>query len=177
MIFSCVIWSCSMFNFYLITFYLKYFPGSIFKNSIWFAVSDFLSYLASGSILKRTNLQRTLFCSYILSGAGSITYLLFYWDARLVPIFILLSRVGNSMAFNTVYVSNNRLFPTKFMASTYGIVNLVSHLYAIGAPLMAEISDPYPFSAFLFHSCIGAVCSFFLKEINKEAKAETIIMH
>ncbi|CDW90772.1 solute carrier family member 5 [Stylonychia lemnae] len=178
LIFSCIIWSCSMFNFYLITFYLKYFPGSIFSNSKWFAVSDFISFLISGNILKRTNPQKTLFCSYLFSGLGSLTYLLFYWDVRLVPLFILMSRIGNSMAFNTVYVSNNRLFPTKFMTSTYGIVNFVSHLYAIGAPLMAEISDPYPFTAFLLHSCIGAICSFFLKEINKEQKQpEAVMIH
>ena len=128
-----------MFNFYLITFYLKYFPGSIFKNSIWFAVSDFLSYFISGNILKRTSTQRTLLISYVLSGTGSLIYLMFYWDVRLVPVFIIMCRVGNSMAFNTVYVSNNRLFPTKYLASTYGIVNFISHLYAVGAPLTAEI--------------------------------------
>lgn len=166
-----------MFNFYLLTFYLKYFPGSIFKNSIWFAVSDFLSYLISGNILKYSSTQRTLFISFVISGTGSLIYLFLYWDVRLVPVFILLSRIGNSMAFNTVYVSNNRLFPTKYLASTYGIVNFISHLYAIGAPLTAEIADPYPFMAFFFHSCLGAFCSFFLKEINKDAKPETLLKH
>lgn len=50
--------------------------------------------------------------SYLLSASGSLIYLVFFWEVRLVPVFIILSRVGNSMAFNTVYVSNNRLFPT-----------------------------------------------------------------
>lgn len=162
-----------MFNYYLVAFYLKYFPGSIFKNSLWFALSDFLSYLISGSILKRTNTQRTLFISYVISGSGSAIYLFFFWDLRLVPLFILLSRIGNSMAFNAVYVSNNRLFPTKYLTSSFGIVNFISHLYAIGAPMVAEIPDPYPFTTFFIHSCVGAVCSFFLKEINKEADKDT----
>lgn len=139
LIVSSIIWSCSMFNYYLIAFYLKYFPGSIFKNSLWFAVADFLSYCISGNILKRTNTQKTLFISYVISGTGSIIYLFFFWDIRLVPLFIILSRVGNSMAFNTVYVSNNRMFPTKYLASSFGIVNFISHLYAIAAPLTAEI--------------------------------------
>lgn len=155
-----------MFNFYLITFYLKYFPGSIFKNSIWFALSDFASFLISGSVLKRSdNPNRTLLISFSVSAFGSIIYLLFYWEHSLVPLFIILSRMGNSMAFNTVYVSNNRLFPTKYLASTYGIINFVSHLIAVGAPLLAEVADPYPFTIFLFNASIGILSSFFLQDI------------
>lgn len=66
------------------------------------------------------------------------------------------------MAFNTVYVSNNRFFPTKYLASTYGLVNFVSHLIAVGAPLLAEVSDPYPFTIYLLSSVIGLVSSYFL---------------
>ena len=66
------------------------------------------------------------------------------------------------MAFNTVYVSNNRFFPTKYLASTYGIVNFVSHLFAVGAPLLAEVDDPYPFIIFLGNSIAGGVASIFL---------------
>lgn len=180
LIFSIFIWSCSMFNFYLITFYLRYFPGSIFKNSIWFAASDFLSYFISGKILNKSNVKRTLFISYLTSGIGALLYLFLFWDIRLVPIFIILSRSGNSMAFNTLFIANNRLFPTKFVSSTYGIVNMISHFYAIGAPLLAEVSDPYPFTIFFMNCCIGAFCSFFLKEINKELKhsnSSLIISH
>ncbi len=155
-----------MFNFYLITFYLKYFPGSIFKNSIWFALSDFLSYFFSGNVLKYTNTNRTLLISYAVSAAGALSYLLFYWNVSLVPLFIILSRLGNGMAYNTQYASNNRLFPTQFLASTFGIVNLVSHLYAIAAPMIAEMGDPYPFLAFFANAVMGIVCSFLLVELN-----------
>jgi len=168
LIFACIVWSCAMFNFYLITFYLKYFPGSIFKNSIWFALSDFTSFVISGTILKKSgDPNKTLLYSFALSIAGSLAYLTFYWQVSLVPIFIILSRMGNSMAFNTVYVSNNRFFPTKYLASTYGLVNFVSHLIAVGAPLLAEVSDPYPFTIYLLSSIIGLVSSYFLQDIQK----------
>jgi hypothetical protein len=152
-----------MFNFYLIVFYLKYFPGSIYENSIWFALSDFFSFLISGTVLKKTGSpNRTLVLSFGLSALGALIYLFFFWDLRLVPIFILASRMGNSMAFNTVYVSNNRFFPTRYLASTYGIVNFVSHLVAVFAPLLAEVSNPYPFVVFLGNSVAGIVASLFL---------------
>jgi hypothetical protein len=163
LIFACIVWSSAMFNFYLITFYLKYFPGSIFKNSIWFALSDFASFVISGTILKKSgDPNKTLLYSFALSIIGSLAYLTFYWYVSLVPMFIILSRMGNSMAFNTVYVSNNRFFPTKYLASTYGLVNFVSHLIAVGAPLLAEVSDPYPFTIYLLSSVIGLVSSYFL---------------
>lgn len=168
LLFACVLWSCAMFNFYLITFYLKYFPGSIFINSIWFALSDFFSFVISGTYLKKSdNTNRTLLLSFGVSALGALLYLLFYQEVSLIPVFIICSRMGNSMAFNTVYVSNNRFFPTKYLASTYGIVNLVSHLIAVVAPLLAEVADPYPFAMFFINSAIGVVCSFFLQDIRK----------
>lgn len=172
MIFACITWSCSMFNFYLITFYLKYFPGSIFKNSIYFAIADFTSFVVSGTILKKTNANKTLFISFVVAGIGALTYLFFYWNLALVPLFILCSRIGNSMAFNTLYISNNRLFPTRFLASTFGLVNFVSHLIAVGAPMVAEVPDPYPFGIFLTNAGIGAISSFFLKEMNTETRSK-----
>lgn len=168
LIFSCVIWSVAMFNFYLITFYLKYFPGSIFKNSIWFAISDFISFIISCTLMKNSNNpNRTLFISFSVSAAGSILYLVFYWEVHLIPLFIILSRIGNSMAFNTIYVSNNRFFPTRYLASTYGIVNFVSHLIAVAAPMLAEVPNPYPFTMFLLNSVVGILCSFFVQDITQ----------
>jgi hypothetical protein len=156
-----------MFNFYLITFYLKYFPGSLFKNSIWFALSDFVSFCLSGTILKRSgNPNLTLIASFLTSATGSLLYLLLRDEHDIVPVLIILSRMGNSMAFNTVYVSNARFFPTKYLASTYGLVNFVSHLVAVVAPLVAEVPEPYPFMMFLGSSLIGAVCSYFLQDIS-----------
>jgi hypothetical protein len=169
LLFSCAVWSCAMFNFYLITFYLKYFPGSIFRNSLWFAASDLFAFIASATFLKRTdNPNRTLLLSFGVSATGSLLYLLLSWNTSLVPVFIILSRMGISMAFNTVYVSNNRFFPTQYLASTYGLVNFVSHLIAVGAPLLAEVGEPWPFVVFLANSGAGALCSYFLQDIQKK---------
>lgn len=134
-----------MFNFYLITFYLKYFPGSIYKNSIYFALSDLASFLISGTLMKKLdNPNLTLMISFGTAGTGALLYLLFSWQHSVVPLLIILCRMGTSMTFNTTYASNPRFFPTKYLASTYGIANFVSHLVAVGAPMLAEVGDPYP---------------------------------
>ena len=162
----------------MITFYLKYFPGSIYKNSIWFALSDFFSAIISGTLLKKTNINRALQVSFGVSAFGAITYLLYFEYLFFVPFFIIMSRMGNSMAFNTIYVSNNKLFPTKLIATSYGIVSLVSHLTAIGAPLLAESTNPIPFLIFLINACVGAAMSFFLKELyGKECRSWNFILN
>jgi len=163
-----------MFNFYLITFYLKYFPGNIFTNSLSFAASDLLSYIFSGLVLKKATTTQTLVLSYLISCIGGVLYICFHNFTSLIPLFIVLSRMGNSMSFNTVYVTNNRLFPTEFLASTYGIANLISHLLTIGAPLVAEIPDPFPFLVFVANTIIAIVAALFLRE-HSQKKDETLI--
>lgn len=42
------------------------------------------------------------------------------------------------MSYNIGYISVARLFPTEFVATVFGIVNFVSHLITVGAPIVAE---------------------------------------
>ena len=75
------------------------------------------------------------------------------------------------MAFNTLYISNNRLFPTQFLATSFGIVNLISHLVTVGAPMVAEIKDPLPFLIFLSNAVAAIISSLFLREISEKFRS------
>ena len=112
LVFSNVIWCSIMFNYYVIAFYIKYFPGNIFQNTLAFVFSDLFSYVLSGTILKKTNMKTTLILAQSISIVGSLLYLFLYQHLFLIPIIIVLCRFGIGMSFNTVYVGNNRLFPT-----------------------------------------------------------------
>ena len=109
-----------MFNFYLIIFYLKYFPGNIFTNSICFAAADLLSYTISSFIVRKTTTTKALVLAYTISLIGAGLYLVCHHVDPLIPVLVILSRVGNSMSFNTIYVTNNRLFPVTLMATSFG---------------------------------------------------------
>ena len=61
------------------------------------------------------------------------------------------------MSYNIGYISVSRLFPTKFVATVFGIVNMVSHSITVGAPLVAEMSEPIPFIVF----CANAFVAMF----------------
>eukprot|EP00352_Strombidinopsis_acuminata_P000143 CAMPEP_0176341630 /NCGR_PEP_ID=MMETSP0126-20121128/2532_1 /TAXON_ID=141414 ORGANISM="Strombidinopsis acuminatum, Strain SPMC142" /NCGR_SAMPLE_ID=MMETSP0126 /ASSEMBLY_ACC=CAM_ASM_000229 /LENGTH=88 /DNA_ID=CAMNT_0017686563 /DNA_START=1371 /DNA_END=1637 /DNA_ORIENTATION=+ len=75
------------------------------------------------------------------------------------------------MAYNIGYVSVNKLFPTKFIATVYGIVNMAAHVIACASPLVAEIPNPYPFIFFLIAVGISVFVSSFLSEIDQNESA------
>ena len=151
---GCVLlWSMCSFNFYMLTFFMKYFPGNIFENSLCFAFSDLIAFTLSGLVIRYTTVVRGYKLVFLISSTGGVLYMLFSNVPALIPVFLCLSRMGVTMAFNMGYISVPRLFPIKFQSTVYAIVNLFAHIIACFAPLVAEIAPPVPFIAYL--SAIG----------------------
>ncbi|CDW89142.1 solute carrier family member 5 [Stylonychia lemnae] len=176
LLFSTVIWTSIVFNFFLVSFYLKYFPGSIFLNCIYFAIADIFAYLLSGLIIKYLNASKAIIVAQVISSIGALLYLILFTNQDIVPVVIILSRIGNSMSFNTVYVTNSRLFPTYFQTSTFGLLNFISHVLSIGGPLLAEAADPYPYAVFLTNAILALFSGFFIKELY-HSKAGIVVAH
>ena len=171
---SCFVWLLSSFNFYLITFYLKKFPGSIYINSIVFAFADMVAFASSGLILKYFLISQGLSFSYGLSLISGILYLIFHdmeeqfpW---LIPVLVCFCRVGGSMSFNIGYISVARLFPTRFVATVFGIVNFVSHSVTVGAPMVAELPEPIPFFVFCANAFLAIFACLQLIELDRAKK-------
>ena len=152
----------------MLTFFLKYFPGDIFENSLFFAASDLIAFGMSGIVLKKTKVTRGLSLAFIIAICGGSIYIMFSTVTAMIPFMICLARVGVTMAYNIGYVSVNRLFPTQFQATVYGIVNLSAHLVACLAPIVAEIQQPYPFIAFLIAILISSFATSMLTEIETQ---------
>ena len=162
------------FNYYLLTFYMKYFPGNIFTNSIYFAVSDLLAYFGAGVLLKVIGMKKTIWISATLALVGGLSYLFLSNQTELVPMIICLSRFGQSMIFNTTLICVNKLFPTLFVSTAYGILNFCAHCFACLSPFVAEIKNPYPFSFFCSFVLIAIFSSFFLTEIDDQMSMEML---
>ena len=77
------------------------------------------------------------------------------------------------MTGTLVYISVPRLFPTRYVTTVYSIVNLVSHIFACFSPLVAEITDPWPFSFMVGASVLSLFCAMFLTEY-KDKKEKVI---
>ena len=71
------------------------------------------------------------------------------------------------MSFNIGYVSVSRLFPTNYVTTALGIVNLVSHLITIAAPMVAELQQPVPMIVFCINAGSAIIFGLQLLEVDK----------
>jgi membrane protein CcdC involved in cytochrome C biogenesis len=101
-----------MFNFYLLTFYLKYFPGNIYTNSVYIALSNLVAFALVGILLSYTSMKVTMRIGVLLGSVGGMLYLLLTEKDKLVPLMLCLARIGQSMIFNSMLISVNKIFPT-----------------------------------------------------------------
>ena len=72
------------------------------------------------------------------------------------------------MANTSAYLANSRLFPPVFRSTAFGLCNLVSHLVAIMAPMLAEVHDPIPFIVFVILTVVAMIATGFLVEMHNE---------
>jgi len=134
-----------------------------------------VGFILAGVVAKSFPIGRGLRFSYLIAGIGGFCYmvlgkenLLFKESPYMLPLLICMSRIGCTMGFNIGYISVPRLFPTRFVATVYGVTNLVAHSFACLAPMAAELQDPYPFSIFLVGILISLCFSYWLNELDSK---------
>jgi len=133
------VWISASFGYSLISFELKYIRGDVFANGISSSSSECVAYIISGFLLKKFGLRITLSWSYFLAMVGMVGIIFTDTDTPIWPLlFVLTSRFGVSIAFNTSLVGNYQLFPVTIVATTMGICNSFSRICTIFAPYVAE---------------------------------------
>lgn len=134
---------------------------------MYFACSDLIAFCLAGLGLKYLGMKVSIRVAASIALTGGLSYLFLVGTYKeLEPFIICLSRIGQSMIFNTTLICVNKLFPTLFIANAYGIVNFCAHCVACLSPFVAEIPDPYPFSFFCVFVLSAIFSSFFLTEID-----------
>lgn len=135
-----VLWTVTSFDYYMINFQLQFIQGNIFNNTMLSSISEISAYMLAGVLLEKINIKISFVVSYLISIAGSVTYMILgstYPDY--VPYMILGTKFGVSSAFNIVYLANARLFPPILSSTAYGICNLFARVATIMAPELAEV--------------------------------------
>ena len=105
-----------------------------------------VGFILAGVVAKSFPIGKGLRFSYLIAGIGGFFYMalgkdneLFKSSPVMLPLLICMSRIGCTMGFNIGFISVPRLFPTRFVATVYGITNLVAHSFACLAPMVAEL--------------------------------------
>ena len=78
--------------------------------------------------------------SFVTSAIGMLCLIHTTTSSVAVPaLFVLGSKFGISQALNLAYIGNILLFPTSFVATSFGICNIFARITTIFAPYLAEL--------------------------------------
>jgi hypothetical protein len=144
-----ICWSFASFAFFLVPLYIGNINFNMYLITICLAVAEIISSFICLSITHNRDNRKSLIFFCALSCIGSIGALIFqsvYKSDSQIPIaaMYLILYVGIVTAFDLLYLLVNDLFPTIFLATSYGATNVVGRFVSILSPLMAYAVDPIP---------------------------------
>ena len=78
----------------------------------------------------------------------------------------LIIYMGIAASFDLIYLIVNDLFPTLFLATTYGACNVIGRFVTILSPLMAYLPKPIPMLTIVVFSTICTLLPMCLVKID-----------
>ena len=128
-------WITVSISYYMVNFQLKVLPGDIYTNCIVSAAAEIFGTFCSGYLYAHRGIKVSFSVMYISTAIGGVLIMIFgesfVW---LMPLFVLVTRMGSSGAFNLVYITNKDVFPTLFKSSAMGYSNFFARLLTTLAP-------------------------------------------
>lgn len=84
-----------------------------------------------------------------------------------MPIFVIITKIGISGSFVTVYLCMVDIFPTLFLASAFGFCNFLARVLTIIAPQVAEVDPPVPMIILTCLCATGILLIQFVTPLNQ----------
>ena len=162
-----VLYTTVVFNQNLIGFQLKSLPGTLFTNYLAIAVADIPAHIVAALSAKRFGVRYTFIAASFISfiGASALIFLdPLTSNYILIMAMIILYKVGMAACFSITYFANSRLFPVIYATTVFGLCNVVAKLATVGAPLLAEVDQPYPEIVSMAICGFISFSAYFLKE-------------
>lgn len=138
---------------------MKYLNGDVYTNIMTSSVADNFGTIFSAILYEKFGVRTAFLVCISFSLIGGANILLLNSYINWMPLFIFISKVGNSSSFNLVFLANADLFPTLFSATAMGICNFFARLTTISAPLIAERPAPLPMIFYMCFNFGALVCS------------------
>ena len=84
-------------------------------------------------------------------------------------LFVLLGKSGICLSYGVLYVIHSDIFPTSFLASSYGIANFICRGFGLLGPLVAEVENKMiPLYLLIALNLLGTISTLLIKMKNKE---------
>ena len=171
----------------LLTFYTKYLPGDVYGNSMVIGLAA-LFYITAGPLAKKLESKKILTVAYSLASIGALSLLSAVslctsldggesssGICGSLSLLVFLTRCGLNLAFCFIFIIHTELFPTSFLATSYGLCNFFGRSLTLLAPLIAESSSKsLPLSVLLLSSMIGVIgaCMLRIKKVDTSEESD-----
>lgn len=161
-----VCWMSTTFMYYLVIFFVKYLPGNIYTNQIVSGLSAF-SYLAAPFMARKYDNKKIMLIGYVVSLVFLVIMIIFQSitiNEILYSFIFFLFKCGVTLVWLSLFVIHMDMFEIQFIASSYGICNLVSRLVTLAAPIVAEMDERiWPLLIMLILNVMALVATWFLR--------------
>jgi len=171
-----MLWAFSCFAFFLIPYYLSSIKeADIYVLSLATEAAELTASLICLYIARIMDLRKAfgLFGSLtciaalailifrgVIGDSNSGSQIISYVDGGL----IMLCNLGVVCTFDIVYLLNPELFPTIYLATSFGLCNIVGRFVSIFSPIVARVPNPYPLVILM---CFGGASVFLSSKLNK----------
>jgi hypothetical protein len=148
----------------MVSIYLKYLGGDFFLNVYVSAVAEITAKLLTSVFIARIGLKRTYFVAYSVAAVSSclLIFLAENSSTTMIAVLVIGCKAGLCMGFCTAYLAIVLVYPTTFVATAMGFCNIIARIASITAPMVAEISDPWPMSILAAMCAAAAILSSFI---------------
>jgi hypothetical protein len=176
-----LVWSAMSFGINLLTFYTKYLPGDVFNNSMVIGLAA-LIYLMAGPLAKKLESKNILSASYFLASISTLAMIIVIQSCNgdqetgicgNLSLLVFATRCGLNVAFCFIFIIHTEIFPTFFLATSYGLCNFFGRSLTLAAPLVAENPNKMlPLIFLMLSSILGLIGAFLIKKIDLQTAVD-----
>jgi OCT family organic cation transporter-like MFS transporter 4/5 len=131
-------WTVASMLYYFMSYYVIYLPGNVYNNTYASGAAEIVATLFGGVLLKIVNIRWAFFISNSVALFGGLLILFFgHMNESLMPVFVIVAKLGISATYLLVYAVTVGLFPTLFAATAFGTCGLTANLLTIASPYVA----------------------------------------
>ena len=125
--------------FYGFSMGLKYLGVNLYMIGLVAATAELMGSSSSLLFAAKCGRKRGLiFCQFISALACCFYFLAVHSEDWKVALCLLFGVLGNTAAFNIIYLLTSELFPTSFRATVFGLTNFIARLGGVFAPMVIE---------------------------------------
>lgn len=81
-------------------------------------------------------------------------------NVNLIPVGVLLAKLGIGVAFSYLYFSVIEFFPSQYCGFVFGFCNTIGRTFSILAPMAAEATEPVPMLSMIIVCSLSLLATF-----------------